>query len=111
MDGMNAEGLAVGHSSVGSIFQQSAHHVPILLWAYEGMMHSRTTGDFTRHMAKLPTYGKGFSVVCVDRQGRTCSIEPPCPLIQILRGTEIWARVRIMRAAPNVGVPRFTKAL
>jgi len=85
LDGMNAEGLAVGHSSVGSIFQQSDHHVPIGLWAYEGMMHSRDTAHFVRHMISLPTRGKGYSILCVDRKGTTCSIEAPCPLIQVRR--------------------------
>ena len=47
-DGMNAEGVAVGHSSVGSIFQQSDHHVPIRLWAYECMLKSRSTEEFVR---------------------------------------------------------------
>jgi len=84
-DGMNAEGLTVGHSSVGSIFHQSDHHVPIRLWAYEGMMHSRTTADFVRHMTGLPTRGKGYSMLCVDLQGTTCSIEAPCPLMQVRR--------------------------
>ncbi len=84
-DGMNSEGLAVGHSSVGSIFQQSDHHVPIRLWAYEGMLRSRTTVDFVRHMASLPTRGKGYSILCVDSHGTTCSIEAPCPLIQVRR--------------------------
>ncbi len=82
-DGMNAEGLAVGHSSVGSIFQQSDYHVPIRLWAYKGMMHSRTTADFVRYMSSLPTRGKGYSILCVDRHGVMCSIEAPCPLMQI----------------------------
>ncbi|MBC8234956.1 hypothetical protein H8E77_35875 [bacterium] len=84
-DGMNAEGLAVGHSSVGSIFQQSDHHVPIRLWAYEVMMHSRTTADFVRQMASLPMRGKGYSILCVDRYGTMCSIEAPCPLMQVRR--------------------------
>jgi hypothetical protein len=85
MDGMNAEGLAVGHSSVGSIFQQSDAHLPIRLWGYEGMMHSRTTADFVRHMTSLPTRGKGYSILCVDRQGTMCSIEAPCPMMQVRR--------------------------
>lgn len=84
-DGMNAEGLAVGHSSVGSIFQQSDYHVPIRLWAYEVMMHSRTTADFVRQMATLPTRGKGYSILCVDQHGVMCYIEAPCPLMQIRR--------------------------
>jgi len=84
-DGMNAEGLAVGHSSVGSIFQQSDQHVPIRLWAYEVMVHSRSTADFVRNMASLPTRGKGYSILCVDRHGVVCSIEAPCPLMQIRR--------------------------
>ncbi len=90
-DGMNAEGLAVGHSSVGSIFQQSDEYVPIRLWAYEGMMHSRTTADFVRHMIRLPTRGKGYSILCVDRKGATCSIEAPCPIMQV-RGPDAGHR-------------------
>ena len=90
-DGMNAEGVAVGHSSVGSVFQQSDHFVPIRLWAYEVMMHSRTTAEFVQQMASLPTRGKGYSILCVDRNGVTCSIEAPCPLMQI-RKPEIGQR-------------------
>jgi len=68
-DGMNAEGLAMGHSSVGSVFQQSDHHVPIRLWAYECMMRTRTTAEFVRELGAVPTRGKGYSILCVDRQG------------------------------------------
>ena len=84
-DGMNAEGLAVGHSSVGSTFQQSDHFVPIRLLAYDAMMKSRTTADFVRHLSETPIRGKGYSMVCVDRQGVACSIEAPCPLVQVRR--------------------------
>jgi len=82
-DGMNAEGVAVGHSSVGSIFQQSDDQVPIRLWAYECLMRSRSTTDFIRNLAERPTRGKGYSHVCVDRDGVTCSIEAPCPVLQV----------------------------
>jgi len=40
-DGMNAEGVAVGHSSVGSVFQQSDRHVPIRLQAYDAIRSTR----------------------------------------------------------------------
>ena len=82
-DGMNAEGVAVGHSSVGSIYQQSDDYVPIRLWAYECLMHSRSTRELVRKMSSLPTRGKGYSHACVDREGVTCSIEAPCPVFQI----------------------------
>ncbi len=84
-DGMNAEGVAVGHSSVGSIFQQSDRHPPIRLWAYEAMMHSRSTGDFCRRMTSTPLRGKGYSIVCVDREGTAVSLEAACPVVQIRR--------------------------
>ena len=84
-DGMNAEGVAVGHSSVGSVFEQSEHHVPIRLWYYHCMMHARTTGDFVRLMDSRPLQGKGYSMVCVDRHGTACSIEAACPVIQVGR--------------------------
>ena len=82
-DGMNAEGVAVGHSSVGSVFQQSDDFVPIRLWAYECMMQSRTTSEFVRRLSQLPTRGKGYSHVCVDAEGVMCSIEAPCPTMQV----------------------------
>ena len=84
-DGMNAEGVAVGHSSVGSIFQQSDHFVPIRLWAYECMLRSRNTADFVRRMTSIPTRGKGYSIVCVDREGVAVSIEAACPIAQVRR--------------------------
>ncbi len=82
-DAMNAEGVAVGHSSVGSVFQQSDDFVPIRLWAYECMMQSRTTSEFVRRLSQLPTRGKGYSHVCVDTDGVMCSIEAPCPIMQV----------------------------
>ena len=83
LDGMNAEGVAVGHSSVGSVFQQSDHLPPIRLWAYEGMMSCRTTGEFVRHMTTLPLRGKGYASVVADASGVLCSLEQPCPLTQV----------------------------
>jgi len=88
MDGMNAEGLSVGHSSVGSVFQQSDRYVPIRPWAYAGMMRCRTTDEFIRHMTAQPTRGKGYSILCTDGEGATCSLEAPCPLIQVRRAGE-----------------------
>jgi len=85
LDGMNAEGLALGHSSVGTIFQQSDHHPQIRHWGYEGMLTCRTTGEFVRHVSALPTRDKGYSIVCVDRAGTTCSIEAPVPVVQVRR--------------------------
>lgn len=83
IDGFNAEGLAVGHSSVGSVFGQSDHHVPIRLWAYEGLFRCRTVAEFVRHMCALPQRGKGYSSLAVDATGAMCSLESPCPLTQI----------------------------
>lgn len=83
IDGMNAEGLAVGHSSVGSVFAQSDRHVPIRLWAYEGLMRCRTAEEFVRHMCSVPTRGKGYSSLAVDAHGVMCSLESPCPLTQV----------------------------
>ncbi|MFP3905154.1 MAG: hypothetical protein ACLFWB_12990, partial [Armatimonadota bacterium] len=75
--------VAVGHSSVGSLFAQSAHHVPIRLWAYEGLFASRNARDFIRHMCALPTFGKGYASLLVDAGGVLCSLESPCPLTQV----------------------------
>ena len=83
IDGMNAEGLAVGHSSVGTVFGQSDHHVPIRLWAYEGLMRCRSTAEFVRHMSAVPTRGKGYACVVADASGVICSLESPCPLSQV----------------------------
>ncbi len=83
IDGFNAEGLAVGHSSVGSVYQQSDHHVPVRLWAYEGLFRCRTLAEFVRHMCAVPTRGKGYSSLAVDAGGAMCALESPCPLTQV----------------------------
>jgi len=36
-------------------------------------------------MAGAPLRGKGYAIVCVDRQGTACAIEAPCPLLQVRR--------------------------
>jgi hypothetical protein len=87
LDGMNAEGLAVGHSSVGTIFQQSDLHPQIRHFGYEGMLTCRTTGEFVRHLSSRPTRDKGYAIVCVDRAGTTCSVEAPVPLVQVRRSS------------------------
>lgn len=83
LDALNAEGLAIGHSSVGTVFGQSNHHVPIRLWGYEAMFRCRTTAEFVRFMASVPLRGKGYSSVVVDASGAICSLEQPCPLTQV----------------------------
>jgi len=83
LDGMNAEGLAIGHSSVGTVFGQSNLHVPIRLWGYEAMFRCRTTAEMVRFMASVPLRGKGYSSVVVDAGGAICSLEQPCPLTQV----------------------------
>lgn len=82
-DGMNAEGLAVGHSSVGSVFQQSDQHPFIRLWEYVVRFRCATVPEFVRCMTELPLHGKGFSIVCVDRSGAVASLEAACPLMQV----------------------------
>jgi len=85
-DGMNAEGLAMGHSSVGSRFQQSDRHVQIRLWSHWGLLTCRTTREFIGHMTSRPMRGKGYASVVTDRQGDSVSLEAPCPLVQVRRG-------------------------
>lgn len=84
-DGMNAEGLAVGHSSVGSIFQQSDHFPCIRLWEYDARFRCRTTAEFIQRMTTVPLRGKGYSIVCVDQSGSAVSLEAACPIIQVRR--------------------------
>jgi len=84
-DGMNAAGVTIGHSSVGSTFEQRDDHAPMLLWAYEGLHRTRSTTEFLEHMTSRPLRGKGFSMVCVDAAGDAASIEAPCPLVQVRR--------------------------
>jgi len=84
-DGMNAAGVAIGHSSVGSVFEQNDRHVPIRLWAYEGLFRARTTREFVNHMASQPMRGKGYALVCVDAGGDAVSLEAPCPVLQVRR--------------------------
>ncbi len=84
-DMLNAEGVACGHSSVGSKFSQSRRHVSVLPWFYAGMLKSRTARDFAVHLTSLPLFGKGYTQVTVDRGGEIFSAELPCPLAQIRR--------------------------
>lgn len=93
-DGMNAEGLAMGHSSVGSVFQQSDSFVPVRLWAHGGMLRCRTTAEFVRHMSSRPTRGKGYAWVVTDRSGDSVSLEVPCPLTQVRRGVHPESHVQ-----------------
>jgi hypothetical protein len=86
-DGMNAAGLAMGHSSVGSVFQQSADHVQVRLWAHWGMLTCRSSAAFAAHMAARPTRGKGYAWVVVDADGDALSLEVACPLTQVRRGS------------------------
>ncbi len=85
IDGMNANGVALGHSSVGSRLMQSDLNPDIRLWSYHCLSRSRSTAEFARNMLCTPLRGKGFSILCVDRDGRMCSLEAPCPLMQIRR--------------------------
>lgn len=82
-DAINAEGLASGHSSVGSRFIQHQHNVAVRLWIYEGIRTAKTTKDFALHLTSAPVYGKGFSQVVVDKEGKMCSPEIACPLVQL----------------------------
>jgi len=82
-DMINAEGVAVGHSSVGSRFAQSPYNVSALHWLYQGMLEAKSAIDYARHITSLPLYGKGFSQVTVDKDGRMFSGEICCPLTQI----------------------------
>ena len=84
-DGMNAEGLAVGHSSVGSVFQQSDRQPFIRLWEYAARAQCATVPQFVRRMTEMPLHGKGYSIVCVDRSGMNVSLEAACPLMQVRR--------------------------
>ena len=82
-DMLNAEGLAVGHSSVGSRFWQSPLHVPALQWLYWIVLRSKDCSAFQKNVTMLPLQGKGFAMVAVDRQGRMCAPELACPLVQL----------------------------
>lgn len=93
-DGMNAEGLAMGHSSVGSVFQMSDHHVPVRLWAHEGLQTCSTTSEFANHMAARPTRGKGYAWVVVDRARSVISLEVACPLCQVRRSAHPLGHVQ-----------------
>ena len=84
-DMLNAEGVAVGHSSVGSGLQQSRDHTPILQWMYWAMLNVRSAAEYVRMMTSRPTLGKGFSQTIVDRGGSMYSGEFVCPLAQIRR--------------------------
>lgn len=82
-DGINAEGVAVGHSSVGSKFAQLDHWLPIRLWYYHVMSQARSTGDFVRLMMSAQLNGKGYAMVVVDRACEAVSVEAAVPVIQM----------------------------
>ncbi|MBN1553164.1 MAG: hypothetical protein JXA11_00345 [Phycisphaerae bacterium] len=82
-DMINAEGVATGHSSVGSKFQQSPRHVSVLQWLWRGMFEIRGLADYVNHVTAQPLRGKGFSQIVVDRHGQMASGELACPLAQI----------------------------
>jgi hypothetical protein len=82
-DGMNAEGVAVGHSSVGSKFAQLDNWLPIRLWYYDVMSMARSTGEFVRLMMSTQLNGKGYAMVVVDRAGKAVSVEAAVPVIQV----------------------------
>lgn len=84
-DGLNAEGVAVSSSSVGSVFDQSDRHPAIRIWNYHALLRSESTADFVRMTTSVPVRGKGYSMVCIDHTGDSCSLEIPCPLVQIRR--------------------------
>ena len=80
--GMNAEGLAIGSSSVGSVLQRSYRHVPLRFWSYLIMQRCRSSDEYVQAMTERPLRGKGFSLLSVDRNGTAASLEAPSPLIQ-----------------------------
>lgn len=80
---MNAEGVAAGHSSVGSRFVQNYRHASVLHWLYEGMLKVRSARELGEHITSVPVFGKGFSQVAIDRSGFMFSAEIACPLVQI----------------------------
>lgn len=82
-DMMNAEGVATGHSSVGSKFQQNPYHVSVLHWLYQSMFQIKNVTDYVNHVTTLPLRGKGFSQIVVDAEGHMASGELACPLAQI----------------------------
>lgn len=84
-DSMNAEGLSVGHSSVGSVFQRRESMPGIRIWAYEAMKKCKNTKEYVEMMTSLPLSGKGYSILCIDREKDMCSLEAPVPLVQIRR--------------------------
>jgi hypothetical protein len=84
-DGMNGEGVAIGSSSVGSVFEQSDRFPAIRLWNYRCLLRARSATEFAEASARTQQRGKGFSMVCVDPSGTAISIEAPCPVTQIRR--------------------------
>ncbi|MDY7011794.1 MAG: hypothetical protein SVV80_13740, partial [Planctomycetota bacterium] len=84
-DMMNAEGVAVGHSSVGTKLQQSLSNAPLLQWLYSGMFQYKSAEDLARNVTSTALRGKGFTQVTVDRAGSMFSAELACPLAQIRR--------------------------
>ena len=83
MDAMNAEGLGNMHASVGSIYDKSGPRVDIRLWSYRLMQQCRTVREFAAGLMEGSLTGKGFSIACADRAGRTAVIEAAVPLVAV----------------------------
>lgn len=82
-DAFNAEGLAIGHSSVGSRLQRGRRQMPIRPFLYEGLYLWRSAGELGRALCDRPTWGKGYATVVADAAGTLFSAEIACPLTQI----------------------------
>ncbi len=82
LDALNAEGLANGHASVGSIFDKSGPRLDIRLQAYHLMTRCRSTSAFIAGMMGASLTGKGFNIAIVDAGGDTVILESAVPLIQ-----------------------------
>jgi len=82
-NGMNAEGVVVGSSSVGSVFQQSDSYPEMRLWAYKCLLEAPSARQFLRAFSSRPVRGKGATLVLADRGGTCWSIDLACPLVQL----------------------------
>jgi isopenicillin-N N-acyltransferase-like protein len=80
-DGMNAEGLAAGHASVGSRFDKSGPRIGLRAWAARCFATCRTTRAYIESMYGASLTGKGNNIVLCDAEGTTAVLEAAVPAL------------------------------
>jgi predicted choloylglycine hydrolase len=86
---MNGNGLAIGGSSVGSVFQKSMLNPSIEVGIYEALRNCSNVSEAIRFLQRRPWIGKGYNFVLVDAMGSLAVLECALPLVQVRRPADV----------------------